>query len=80
MYTLIEAHPLCLTSSKHGYSQKASQAVTLYHTIPLVIVKWKDTIGILWKSVLLALKSSNIPTTEWEMVLPDPLQSLTLLL
>ena len=29
-----------------------------------------------WKSVLLALRSRNIPTTEWERVLPDALHSI----
>ena len=36
--------------------------------------------GIIWKSVLLALKSRNLPITEWERVLPDALQSTRSLL
>lgn len=43
MYTLIEAHASCLTSSMQGYSQNALQAVVLQHIVPLVMVKWKDT-------------------------------------
>ena len=36
--------------------------------------------GIIWKSVLLALKSRNLPITEWERVLPDALHSTRSLL
>ena len=32
--------------------------------------------GMVWKSVLLALKSHNIPTTEWERLLPNALHSI----
>ena len=36
--------------------------------------------GIIWKSVLLALKSRNLPITKWERVLPDALHSTRSLL
>ena len=45
MYTPIQAHRSCQTSSKHSYSQKALQTVAIQHAIPLVTVKWKDTMA-----------------------------------
>lgn len=36
--------------------------------------------GIIWKTVMLALKSRNLPTTRWEVVLPDALHSIRSLL
>ena len=36
--------------------------------------------GIIWKSLLLALKSRNLPITVWERVLPDALHSTRSLL
>ena len=32
--------------------------------------------GIIWRTVVLALKSKNLPTTLWEKVLPDALHSI----
>lgn len=32
--------------------------------------------GMVWKSILLALKSHNRPTTEWERLLPNALHSI----
>ena len=32
--------------------------------------------GIVWRTVQLALKSRNLPTSAWEMVLPDALHSI----
>ena len=36
--------------------------------------------GIIWKTVLLALRTKNLPTTEWQQVLPDALHSIRTLL
>ena len=32
--------------------------------------------GIIWKSVTLALKTRKLPTTQWEIVLPDAFHSV----
>ena len=32
--------------------------------------------GIVWRTITLALKSKNVPTTHWESVLPDALHSI----
>lgn len=36
--------------------------------------------GIIWKSVVLALESRNLPSTMWEVVLPDALHSIRTLI
>ena len=36
--------------------------------------------GVIWKAVLLALRSRNLPVQRWELVLPDALHSLRSLL
>lgn len=36
--------------------------------------------GIIWKAVLLSLKSRNLPVSQWETVLPDALHSIRSLL
>ena len=36
--------------------------------------------GIIWQAVILALKSQQLPTTQWEIVLPDTLHSIRSLL
>ena len=36
--------------------------------------------GIIWNTILLALKSKNLPTQEWEVVLSDALHSIRSLL
>ena len=36
--------------------------------------------GIIWNTILLALKTKNLPTQEWEVVLSDPLHSIRSLL
>ncbi|XP_048577994.1 uncharacterized protein LOC125559879 [Nematostella vectensis] len=56
----------------------ASSRTTPYHPIGNGQVERYN--GIIWKAVQLALKSSNLPVTKWEQMLPDALHSIRSLL
>ena len=60
---------------KHGVATSRS---TPYH--PTGNAQCERFVGTVWKSVMLALKSRDLPSTAWEMVLDDALHSIRTLL
>ena len=65
---------------KEHLSQRgvATSKTTPYHPIGNGQVERYN--GIIWKSIRLALKSANLPDSQWELVLPDALHSIRSLL
>ena len=53
----------------------ATSKVTPYHPTGNGQVERYN--GIIWKAVRLALKSANLPDSQWELALPDALHSIT---
>lgn len=60
---------------RHGVSSSRS---TPYH--PIGNAQCERYVGIIWKTILLALDSKGLSTRDWEIVLPDALHSIRSLL
>ena len=80
MYTRTTLSPFCLVLLKDFLLKRgiASSKSPPYHRTGNAQVEWY--VGVVWKSIRLALRSNNLPVSCWETVLQEALHSLLSLL